>query len=572
MNTKTKVKAAPAARQEQSHKEHGLQKYIPWLVLGATYLVVLMIQFVYMRHCLDSDMSSEMVLANLLNKEGKFLSTNWYYSTELRVFCEQIFFKLGLWLFPTHWRLARLTAQALLMAVMTGAFLFCAKQLQLGKWGIYGAAALLCPFGYWYTFHCIFGGFYMVHIFFAVLILGIIYAVYRDGESTEVNKEGRLSSHSLGKIHLILLLVVCFCAGLNGLRILLNLFAPLLAACLYVYGKTAHREGRFPGRKAKELRILLITVLGTAGAAAGYLVNREVLSNIYHFETTEREWTSLDLSSLLQTWSDFLSLFGYPMDRIWQVENEAYSNHPVDLISLQGMLSAFSLVLIGLLLFSCWRLWKRREKLTFLQRITWMLLLTSALINGIVFSWMNGRGGGNASYWIPVVPVCFLVMAVEAHTENYRIRNGKKLVLTAFLVTMLCCSAETMMHFVTYPPRAPEGIEAVADWLEESSCHQGCATFWNANVMTELTDGKLDVWDIDAETLTTHTWLQKTAHDTPPQGTFFLLIDRDESEYFRYLEESGREPVYVDGYGWQIYLFDSWDELMALKQQAQQDA
>lgn len=90
--------------------------------------------------------------------------------------------------------------------------------------------------------------------------------------------------------------------------------------------------------------------------------------------------------------------------------------------------------------------------------------------------------------------------------------------------------------------------------------------------MTELTNGKLDVWDIDAETLTTHTWLQETAHDTPPQGIFFLLIDRDESEYFRYLEENGREPAYVDGYGWQIYFFDSWDELVTLKQQAQQDA
>lgn len=565
MRIGTKDKAVPGSQEKQSLEYSGWKKYIPWMILGLTYLAVLAVQYVYMRHCLDSDMASEMVLANLLNKEGKFLSANWYYSTELRVFCEQIFFKLGLWIFPTHWRLARLTAQAVLMAIMTLAFLFCAKQLRLRKWGIYGAAALLCPFGYWYAFHCIFGGFYMVHIFFVVMILGMCFAVYRDGEGNNEEKEKTEKRLSVAYIHFFLLLLICFCAGLNGLRILLNLFAPLLAVCFYFYGKACHRKGYFPGRGEKETRLLLISVSGTLGAAAGYLVNRGVLSGIYHFETTEREWTSLDLSALLQTWSDFLSLFGYPMDRIWQAENEAYSNHPVNLISLQGMLSAFSLILIGALLFCIYRLWKRRRERSFLERVTVALLLSSVLINGIVFSWMDGRGGGNASYWIPVVPVCFLVIAIEGKTENFRMRNGKRLVSIAFLVTMLCCSIETMMHFVSYPPRAPEGIEQVADWLEESSYTKGCATFWNANVLTELTNGELEVWDVDAKTLTTHTWLQETAHDTMPDEPFFLLVGREEGEAFRYLEESGREPVYEDGYSWKVYVFENWDELLSLK-------
>ena len=34
---------------------------------------------------LDSDMASDMIYANLLAKEGSFLSTSWYYSTELRI-------------------------------------------------------------------------------------------------------------------------------------------------------------------------------------------------------------------------------------------------------------------------------------------------------------------------------------------------------------------------------------------------------------------------------------------------------------------------------------------------------
>ena len=43
---------------------------------------------------LDSDMSSELILGKLLAEEGGILSTNWYYSTELRVLNTQLVYKL----------------------------------------------------------------------------------------------------------------------------------------------------------------------------------------------------------------------------------------------------------------------------------------------------------------------------------------------------------------------------------------------------------------------------------------------------------------------------------------------
>lgn len=33
----------------------------------------------------DSDLASEMILSDLLNKEGSIISHNWFYSTELKV-------------------------------------------------------------------------------------------------------------------------------------------------------------------------------------------------------------------------------------------------------------------------------------------------------------------------------------------------------------------------------------------------------------------------------------------------------------------------------------------------------
>lgn len=65
---------------------------IGWIWFGIMFFMFLS----YIRHnisnVLDSDMSSEMVLANQLAEEGGILSHQWYYSTELRVLSTQLVF------------------------------------------------------------------------------------------------------------------------------------------------------------------------------------------------------------------------------------------------------------------------------------------------------------------------------------------------------------------------------------------------------------------------------------------------------------------------------------------------
>ena len=61
-------------------------KRLPWILLVCGYLGTVALLALVGRPYLDSDASSEMVLANLLNQEGTLLSTNWWYSSELRVF------------------------------------------------------------------------------------------------------------------------------------------------------------------------------------------------------------------------------------------------------------------------------------------------------------------------------------------------------------------------------------------------------------------------------------------------------------------------------------------------------
>ena len=79
---------------------HRLWQALPWLWMAAAYLFDLWYQLVPGKWIVDSDLASEMILSDLLNKEGSIISHNWFYSTELKVVNLQWFYRLGLLLFP----------------------------------------------------------------------------------------------------------------------------------------------------------------------------------------------------------------------------------------------------------------------------------------------------------------------------------------------------------------------------------------------------------------------------------------------------------------------------------------
>lgn len=96
----------------------------PLLVLLAGWLNAIVYAIVKGRTLMNSDVSSEFVLANLLNKEGGILSKNWYYSTELRVIHTQLVYKIALRLFPNNWDAARVFSVAVFMAIIAAGALY----------------------------------------------------------------------------------------------------------------------------------------------------------------------------------------------------------------------------------------------------------------------------------------------------------------------------------------------------------------------------------------------------------------------------------------------------------------
>ena len=524
----------PDSRKGPTHR---IGAALPWVWLVAAWAFGVIFMAVYGRSLLDSDMASEMVLAAQLNREGGILSTNWYYSTELRVFCEQLLFKLGLWIFPQNWHGARILAQGILSALVALSGLYFFYGATLHKSAPWLAGALLCPFGFWQLFHCVFGGFYYVHMIFVMLSLGLVFRLTAKTTSTR-----RMAVRG------ILLGALALAAGLNGVRVLMNLYVPLLAAALLLLVLRWMRAPLGRLRTALPARLCLASLWAALWAGVGYLVNSKVLASTHTFsDQGQRSWTVLDPGRLLQAWADFLALFGYPGDRGML----DYSD-PVPLFSLPGVLGAVGLLTTLALLVSAVHLLRRRRYLSFVQGAVLAVFLSCLLVDGVVFAFLNDMIGINGSYWLPVVPLALAVMGVEGETLPLRRGAPRRSLALAFAAAILCTSVSTTVQFVQEPPRGDPHLETVSDWLVENGYTKGYATFWYANALTELSDGVLELWTVDDMTrMNLHEWLQDKGHNQLPEGEVFLLIDPTVSrENLAYLDRT--QVVYEDDSGFLI--------------------
>lgn len=112
---------------------------------------------------LDADMASEQLLANLLAQEGSVMSTNWYYSTELRVLNTQLVMAPLFRLF-TSWHTVRVVGSVVLILLYLAAWFWFGRSAKLKYSGLLGAGLLVLPYGALYRQYVLEGLYYIPHI------------------------------------------------------------------------------------------------------------------------------------------------------------------------------------------------------------------------------------------------------------------------------------------------------------------------------------------------------------------------------------------------------------------------
>lgn len=514
-------------------------KWFPWIVMAAAYAATMLWMIRYGKPYVDSDMAAEMIYANLLNEEGSLASVNWWFSTDFRVFNVHLLYRVGLLLFPHNWYAARMFAQALwILMLLASYFYLCGKEgLNLRYRGAWGAACLACPFGLFYLWYGYFGGQYTPHMIIVLLSLALVVRLTRGG--TKWRQAMRL----------LFLAVVCLLSGMQGPKGLMIIYVPLLfASAVMVVLRLHQTPNTVPVR---EFRLCAYSFLALLIAMAGYMVNSKIIANKFTFPSYVRTWDDFHLLSIFEYWGGFLTLLGWQYPYYdWKTE--------FSILSLKGVLGAFGLLLAGLLLFSVWRLVLHWKELRFEALLAITVFLGLCIVQGAVFAYTTGDGGTNATYWLPALPLVFVIFQLACETEHFHWRYSRGVCAVGFVLCIMGASVSSICTFTEYPHRAVVSLEPVCNWLMENGYTQGYASFWRGDLMTEWTSGEMEVW-----VATDHgfpdicPWLQVKAHAEPPQGEFFVLSSEDD-HYIDWFEDPN--VIYQDE-DYTVMLFDDYEQM-----------
>ena len=536
-------------------KKYHFFDVLPWVWLVSAYCITMGFLALHGRAYIDSDMAGEMVLADLLNKEGGILSTNWGYSTEIRVFYLQVIYRLTLMIFPNNWFAAHMLGQAVWMLLLILSYLYVGRGLGLKNSGVWGAAALACPFGLWYLWYGAFGGQYTVYMVMLLFNFGLAIRLVQP------------SSIFRQIFRAALLAISCFIFSLGTIKVIMALYLPMAVAAVFCILLQLHTE---PSKAPKNgFKYLGVSVYTLFFAGIGFLINSRILSKTHDFLShNDRVWESFDLPLLINKWCEFLSLLGFQSTETSLLDTKA------KLFSLYGVLGALSLVLILLTVFAIAWLTRFCEKLSSLSQFVVLTFISTCLVQGSVFAFTSGLDVPNASYWLTPLPLLFIILQLAWENVPFRIPYARESLSLIFMVCVLCVSISSTHTYFTTPPRAEPDIEPIADWLVENGYSNGYASFWHCNILTEWSNGQLDMRAVNEYTLDAsepHTWLERLDHSVPPTGKVFLLTSAQ--ELWGAHKESLRNDynVYWDENDYLVMAFDSYDEMVSAIENAHSD-
>lgn len=485
------------------NKKSNPKVIVPWIWLVFGYLWTIWYQVFRGQEMLDSDMASEMVQAYVLNQEHSLLcvTPNWIYSTELRFFNMQWIYRVGLAVFPHNWHMARTFSMAIAIGILIYAVWLVFYAIGEPHLGIYAAAMTVFPGGAYHFWQTIYAGFYLPYIFVSLFSFSLSLLFVRDVKKTK------------NILYAIIVVSLGLLSGLNGIKQLMIFYPPfVLTTAILLLSEIRHSKSKY---ERKNLYLLIISVVASIASCVGYLINTFVLSNIYQF--TYYGDTVIEPISFLEVIREYIWCFGFTPEK--------------KLMSLVGIASMCG-VLIGLLIiFSIFRLFIRFKTLSSGQKTLFLFSSISVLFCCFVFSYLEH----GYEYLKILVPVGYFLIVLEIGTEEYVLSNSRQIILSVVMSVLLITSIGTVYNEnhepVMHPYRAQPNLNSLVTWLR-GGFDQGVSLFWTSNIVTELSDGDIEMWSLKRHPEYKDDWLDwETKKDhigSFPSGRYFYLVDNKE--------------------------------------------
>lgn len=474
-----------------------LSRFLPWIFLCFSLIFSITIYAKYGRNTLDADQSSEFVLADLLNREKLLISQNWYYSTELRTVSPVPVYQLGLILFHS-WHAARIFSIIVLMNACIAAFLFAARCAGFKEEAVYCAACFILPFSKTHSFLFSWGCFYSTYFILGCILFGLFLS---------------LSHHKCRSLILFLLCILGIWAGTAGIRMFMIVGVPLLVTGFLGWVYPSAQFCPDTTRSVKWLFTAAVTCF--LSITAGYMINSHLLTSFLHFqEYSELTTDSFSVSEILARFDALLYYFSY----------ESY----VPFLSFPGVISLLNVFLVFAIIVSPFILLKK--KLSFKEYTIPVFALSAIAIVWIIDIMASGYEAASTSVGYYIMGLIFGIFCIFILIS----RSSLPAFLRHALMISLCLLfyGSTLTFVKMHVPSHKKQQAQASEWLTENGYTHGFATFWNGNLLTELSDGKLDVIIYDTwRSREPYEWLQSVSHtQIMPDGPVFLYTDTEEIE------------------------------------------
>jgi len=529
-----------------------------WAVPSVAMLLLLFLNLFYHDQWLDSDMAAEMVFSRFLAQEGEYFATGgWYYSTEFRVLYTQLIMQ-PLFLLFHNWHVIRVITNMLTYSLLLGSYFYMIWPLNVRfKTSVRLSALLLLPFSETMITHVQMGNTYMFHMILVFFLFGLFLRI------SERYFEVRIRKLTLFGCYLLMSMVF----GLSGVRYLLAVQVPLiLASVVYLLKshefalyrremKKEHLKKLFSGVKVK---YLIFSIAGAFSAVLGYGINVFVFTEKFAYQTYEATnfisvYQGILGNRIQDTLGSLLMLFGYIPDK--------------GFLSLRGMITMIAFVLIGTIVFIVVRskkIFRNEEEKNIVdshRRFLLYFFLSAFLLNTFVFIFTTSTIVPR--YYITVM--MFAVPLLAVYYEKERLPLDKKLLTLILCTCMLLATAKTVLSFISTDKNG-EKREAAA-FLAAEGYSFGYATYWNANIVTELTNGQVEIANINKlEDMDFFLWSspKKYYEEGYHEGKTFLLLSSEEADRYQHAAAIAEGDVVYEDAWYQVLHYDSVEDFLAI--------
>lgn len=513
---------------------------IGWILLAILFIYMNVDIYTKLDLTMESDFSSELVLAKLLALEKKIITTSWFYSTELRVVNSNLV-SMPLFLLTDNWHLVRILTMAIMELILFFGYYYLAKKLEIKHipWIALMVIGATSNEYYKYVLLC---SSYIPHIVIAFVSMGLIIDIFKNKEKKNVI------------IKLILLLSLAYIGGLESTRLMSITYIPLVAtSILYCFIKQSDnlKEGKF-NFKDETIQLIVLSILGFIFSFAGAATNAFVLPKLgysYKLDTAIINYTDINYAQLADTLSGWLKVFGYQSQDLevltfWQI-----------------IIKPLFVILFIMVVWSTIDIIKHNEKYNKYEYFIALFMVVGAIILTLLFTfttaWYRNR------YLLPIS--VFSIFTIAIFFTHYKI-EWQKWLFIILISLYVFVNTHYQINFQIEHDGYSEFIK-VKDILLENECYNGyCDDHWNGhNLLSELSDGKIETWRItDCDINYISEWLQSKSHLTEfPKGKTFLIVHKYNVENMGFNQDVSKYICYEDD-DKLLYIFESDEQLKSL--------